>query len=261
MTPAAMQSSHSIFPSKRCWGYVLRTSAGCLAAGFFLLSTADTGNAQSSSYTTGKSIPATRMMPSGVDAIPNNLPVHASGTSPINQPLSLLPGTIPDHPISIEDVDLPSLAEQYRLEKQGIRRAPQVRSTTKSATPKTVVQKTSAQPISTATARPMIGTETKAETKAETNPGYIAPETGSNYIIQLGAFHDAISAQSYWASFMVRYPDLVQSHPRSLSTADLGTKGTYHRLRLGGFADFTSAQAKCRQLLADGTDCFATKNR
>ena len=87
----------------------------------------------------------------------------------------------------------------------------------------------------------------------------VPDEATGPYAIQLGAFHDTISAQTYWASFSIRYPDLVKAHQREIATADLGSKGVFHRLRLAGFPNQSSANEKCRQLIADGTECFAIR--
>lgn len=72
-----------------------------------------------------------------------------------------------------------------------------------------------------------------------------------------GAFRDSFTAETYWASFSIRYPKLSKAHDKQIISADLGSQGTYHRLQLLGFADAASAQKQCRQLKADGTDCFA----
>ena len=155
------------------------------------------------------------------------------------------------------------------MEKQGIKRAPSRAAGAK----RTIMEKPApaliAQPKSASasantqhvTVSPLIP-ETGASQASTLTATSLSPAgTDGAFAIQLGAFRDTISAQTYWASFMIRYPDLAQSHPRNLSTTDIGTKGTFHRLRLGGFADIASAEKQCRQLLADGTDCFATHNQ
>ncbi|AJD51831.1 Sporulation related domain-containing protein [Thalassospira xiamenensis M-5 = DSM 17429] len=238
---------------------------GCIAAGLFLTM----GPGQVTAQNIETAHPASKEMKSGLDAIPTDLPVHTSSPSPVNQPFSLLPGTIRTDPVLLEDTDRPSLAEQYRMEKQGIKRAPSRAAGAK----RTIMEKPApaliAQPKSASasantqhvTVSPLIP-ETGASQASTSTATSVSPAgTDGAFAIQLGAFRDTISAQTYWASFMIRYPDLAQSHPRDLSTADLGTKGTFHRLRLGGFADIASAEKQCRQLLADGTDCFATHNQ
>ena len=186
---------------------------------------------------------------SGIDAIPTGIPVHASTVRDPNQPVSLLPGTIPisDSAEFLEEV--PSLAAQYHQTINGT--APRA---AKQAPKKPEVSK------APAVKRPApVQTVTVAATPSPSVENASLGRATGQYQIQLGAFHDTISAQTYWASFRIRYPDLAQSHPREIATADLGSKGIFHRLRLGGFPDQIAANEKCRQLIADGTDCFAIR--
>jgi len=255
-----------------CWFDMTGTATRCIAAGLFLIMTMDNVRAQYIGNVSDRAAPATEEIKSGLDAIPTDIPVHASSPSPINQPFSLLPGTIRTEPVLLEDTERPSLAEQYRMERQGFKRAPSQATVVKRApetslAPTAAPQPAFAKTVSAANApqnapQPAIPATMPesgpSQTAAITDSGTFPTATDNAFAIQLGAFHDTISAQTYWASFMIRYPDLAKSHQRSLSTADLGAKGIFHRLRLGGFADMTSAETKCRQLLADGTDCFAT---
>ena len=190
---------------------------------------------------------------SGIDAIPTDIPVHASTVRDPKQPVSLLPGTIPISDSAEFLEEAPSLAAQYHQTISGtapraIKQAPK-KPKVSSAPQKTPAVKRLA-PVQTVTvaATPSPSVENASLGRA----------TGQ-YQIQLGAFHDTISAQTYWASFRIRYPDLAQSHPREIATADLGSKGIFHRLRLGGFPNQITADEKCRQLIADGTDCFAIR--
>lgn len=249
----------------RCRSNLAGIATGCIAAGLCLVVLTDRVAAQHIDQPPGES----QQVKSGLDAIPTDLPVHASGPSPVNQPFSLLPGTIRTRSVLPEDADRPSLAEQYRMEKQGIKR-PTLRSTraqratSEKPAPAVIAQPASLSASANAPNTPISASPPETGTSRPstiTVSSVTPPGTGGGFAIQLGAFRDTISAQTYWASFMIRYPHLVQSHPRSLSTADLGTRGTFHRLRLGGFTDMTSAKEQCRQLLADGTDCFATQDQ
>lgn len=199
---------------------------------------------------------------SGIDAIPTDLPVHASTVRDPNHPVSLLPGTIPTVNTPEFQEEVPSLAKQYYQTITGI--APRTpRPAAKKQPPPASTMETSNAPeapkpadtLTGKTPRASVQSATAAASMANTAPG----STIGQYQIQLGAFHDTISAQTYWASFRIRYPDLAKSHQREIAMADLGSKGVFHRLRLGGFADQTSANEKCRQLIADGTDCFAIR--
>ncbi|WP_288349758.1 SPOR domain-containing protein [uncultured Thalassospira sp.] len=219
--------------------------------------------------------------PTGADIIPNDLPAHASQPVLRNQPLSLLPGTIPASDTVIDDADIPSLANQYYQELTGTTpsrpRPATVRKTPDKPTPAatTVMTKPPAATNNTTPAA-SVATNHQTATMAPTKqvidtvvatraaqPTVTTPETAKHdpngrYLIQLGAFRDTISAESYWASFLVRYPTLSKSHTKQIVTANLGVKGIYHRLQLTGFATFDGAKQQCRQLKADGTDCFAS---
>lgn len=260
MIPAAISPVRVRYGSKL--GSIV---TGCIAAGLFLT----IGPGQVTAQNIETAHPASKEMKSGLDAIPTDLPVHTSNPSPVNQPFSLLPGTIRTAPVLLEDTDRRSLAEQYRMEKQGIKRASSraagaKRTIREKPAPAVIAQPKSASASANTqhmTVSPLIP-ETGASQASTLTATSVSPAgIDGTFAIQLGAFRDTISAQTYWASFMIRYPDLAQSHPRNLSTTDLGTKGTFHRLRLGGFADIASAEKQCRQLLADGTDCFATHDQ
>ena len=82
------------------------------------------------------------------------------------------------------------------------------------------------------------------------------PVSGGGFVLQLGAFRTAVSAETYWASFAIRYPELARQHHHYLGIVDLGDKGRFHRLRIGGFSSLAQVKEKCRQLAADGTACI-----
>ncbi|MHC8493301.1 SPOR domain-containing protein [Thalassospira sp. SM2505] len=208
--------------------------------------------------------PGNPTMPTGVDMIPTDLPAHASEPVNRNRPLSLLPGTIPVDNSIEDDAEIPSLANQYYQTLTGTAQARQNRTTPAATVNRTKVISTQTTQTGTSAPAPTGATEKQApmvairtET-ASRSPNIAGNDTSGIYLIQLGAFHDTISAESYWASFLVRYPDLSRAHTKQIVTADLGTKGIYHRLQLTGFASYEGAKQQCRQLKADGTDCFAT---
>ncbi|MEQ9346405.1 MAG: SPOR domain-containing protein [Thalassospira sp.] len=202
--------------------------------------------------------------PTGIDIIPTDLPAHASTMPPANQPVSLLPGTIPVNITLEEDLEIPSLATQYHQTLTG--NAP-VRRQQRPASAQNAQSTGEKAPDQT---RPSVGTApnsseliaTKTDPSQSMNTASRSKNAAANantseYLIQLGAFRDTISAETYWASFRIRYPELAQTHQKTIVSADLGTKGIYHRLQLVGFITPDQAEQKCRQLKADGTDCFA----
>ena len=210
----------------------------------------------------------------GVDAIPTDIPVHASTVRDPNLPVSLLPGTIPAATTPTFEEDIPSLAEIYHqtinggaprtTRQQSAPRQPDVPSTPETSnaaqstkSTRSLAGQTLTKQVAATTSPSVQASQPTANTQALANG--VPDEATGPYVIQLGAFHDTISAQTYWARFSIRYPDLVKAHPREIATADLGSKGVFHRLRLAGFPNQSSANEKCRQLIADGTECFAIR--
>ena len=204
---------------------------------------------------------ATEAGPTGIDIIPADLPAHASSVRSDHQPLSLLPGTIPTQTMIEEEIEIPSLADQYQRTIKGqppVRpvRPPRQRTQNSAAIPAIP----SALPASTT----LKATQPKVAVQRTTGSDVVETATpvpalsDDGFLIQLGAFRDRFTAETYWASFSIRYPKLVRSHDKKIVSADLGSQGIYHRLQLAGFENSESAQKQCRQLKADGTDCFAT---
>jgi cell division septation protein DedD len=200
--------------------------------------------------------------PTGIDMIPTDLPAHASSVQQDSGPMSLLPGTIPADTRIREKNEIPSLADQYQRTitgQQPIRpvrqNSPKPLPSSRSAPgiPAPTNTHRRAQPVSDEqNATPANPVETALPASAATRA------TNDYFLIQLGAFRDRFSAETYWASFRIRYPELSKSYEKKIVLVDLGNQGMYHRLQLAGFEDSDSAQKQCRTLKADGTDCFAT---
>lgn len=199
---------------------------------------------------------ANNTIPTGAAIIPTDLPAHASTVQSEKGPLSLLPGTIPADSNAIDLEEIPSLATRYQQTLSGqkpVRRQP-ARSVVTPAKPTTTPTRALAPTLNASTKPAEVET-----TMAPVPPIETAMPTGNGvYLIQLGAFRDTITAETYWASFRIRYPELAKSFEKQIVSADLGTRGIYHRLRLAGFDSSERAKQQCRQLIADGTECFAT---
>ncbi len=201
--------------------------------------------------------------PTGIEIIPTDLPAHASSTQPANHPVSLLPGTIPIDDTIAEDLEIPSLATQYHQTLNGnapVRRATTTQRTRGNARSTPIQPPLTAEKIPSSSGFLAATAATPSPQPSASEPKKIDPTAHANtYLIQLGAFRDTISAETYWASFRIRYPELSKTYAKQIVSADLGTKGIYHRLQLVGFANPDLAKQKCRQLKTDGTDCFATQ--
>jgi cell division protein FtsN len=63
-------------------------------------------------------------------------------------------------------------------------------------------------------------------------------------------------ANGAWATFKARHAAIAGGLSQDVQKADLGSKGTWYRLRFGPFADKASANAACDKLRAEGGTCF-----
>ncbi len=83
------------------------------------------------------------------------------------------------------------------------------------------------------------------------------PATGSAGIrIQLASVPEATEATNEWKRLQHKYGTALADLALTVETADLGTKGVYHRVQAGPFADTASARAKCAELTAAGAACL-----
>ncbi|WP_417836428.1 SPOR domain-containing protein [Thalassospira tepidiphila] len=199
--------------------------------------------------------------PTGIDIIPTDLPARASSVRSGNQPLSLLPGTIPTETRLEEEIEIPSLADQYQRTINGkppSRSVQPVRQRTPNPTETRITPASSTTSPANQTTQPAVSVQRSTASDLVETATPVPAGNGGGFRIQLGAFRDTFTAETYWASFSIRYPELAKSHDKKIVSADLGSQGIYHRLQLAGFEDSESAQKQCRQLKADGTDCFAT---
>ncbi len=78
----------------------------------------------------------------------------------------------------------------------------------------------------------------------------------NGFKIQLGAFRSETEAQQQWRRISVVNRDILQGLPHRVVRADLGSKGIYYRLRVGGLASEVAAGTICQKLQAKGQDCF-----
>jgi cell division protein FtsN len=106
-----------------------------------------------------------------------------------------------------------------------------------------------AKPVETATLPP------PPAAKVEAPPPSAA---GGAYVLQIGAYKSQDDADTAWKAFKGKHP-MAASYSESVQKADLGDKGTWYRLRMGGFSDKASASSFCEKLKADGGNCLVAK--
>lgn len=83
-----------------------------------------------------------------------------------------------------------------------------------------------------------------------------APQTG--WVVQIASADTEASAMSTWKKMQARFKILKSESP-SVVKADLGAKGTFYRVRLGGFDEQTAAKKACARLKAGGVSCYISK--
>lgn len=91
---------------------------------------------------------------------------------------------------------------------------------------------------------------------AETTEAPAATPATSGVMIQLGSFPNAALAASAWSKIKSANQDLLADHSPAIKPAEIPGKGTWYRLRVGGFADKAEAQTACQQLTTSGQACI-----
>jgi tetratricopeptide (TPR) repeat protein len=80
----------------------------------------------------------------------------------------------------------------------------------------------------------------------------------TGWSVQLSSARDEKLAWGTWEKLKARHKALGDMKPMVIK-ADLGTKGIYFRLRLGGFDTQAAAQSACGKLKSRGLSCFVSK--
>ena len=112
---------------------------------------------------------------------------------------------------------------------------------------------------SPASASPRPGPEAVAEpaprmeTAAAAAPRFVA---NGPYLAQLAALQSEAGVDLAWSRLASRAPDLFANARMDVERADLGQRGTYHRVRAGYFADRDNASRFCERIRRMGQDCI-----
>lgn len=83
-----------------------------------------------------------------------------------------------------------------------------------------------------------------------------AVSSGGSVQIQLGSFPNDKLAASAWSKIKSANQGLLGDYKPTIKSAEIEGKGTWYRLRVGGFADKASAASVCEQLKATGQACI-----
>lgn len=107
--------------------------------------------------------------------------------------------------------------------------------------------------VASAAGAPPEGDETQAA------PDAAAPAITSAWSVQVASASSEDAAWSTWKKMQARYKILKTRTP-VVVRADLGAKGIYYRVRLGGFNDQKSAAKACGSLKSNGVNCYVSKS-
>src|SRR4029453_11647915 len=77
------------------------------------------------------------------------------------------------------------------------------------------------------------------------------------YVVQVGSKKNQTEALASFADMQQKYPTLLANYRPIVQKADLGTKGTWYRLRIGPITEKSAASKLCSQLKSQGlADCL-----
>jgi cell division septation protein DedD len=110
--------------------------------------------------------------------------------------------------------------------------------------------------VATAAPRPLGGPQKVA---AATPPAPAAASAGGAYVLQIGAYKSQADAESAWKTYKSRHTALLSGYSDDIRQVELGEKGTWYRLRIGGLSDREVAAALCDRLKSDGGACMLSK--
>ncbi len=106
---------------------------------------------------------------------------------------------------------------------------------------------------------PAADTASTTEEQAEAEPAAQNSDVQlTGWSVQLSSARDEKLAWGTWDKLKARHKTLNAMKP-VVVRADLGKKGVYYRLRLGGFDSQSDAQSACGKLKSRGVSCFVSK--
>ncbi len=98
----------------------------------------------------------------------------------------------------------------------------------------------------------------KTETSEKSKPSAVIAE--GNWQIQLISSPNKAAMEKAWNSLVKKYSDL-KDLPHEVESADLGSKGTFYRLKAGAFKHRTDAEKICNTIKSSGGSCLVKKKQ
>ncbi len=105
--------------------------------------------------------------------------------------------------------------------------------------------------------RPQPKTE-KPATEAPKTPAAKPAVAKGNWQIQLMSSPNRKAVENAWTGMVKKHPAL-KGQPHEVETADLGSKGTYYRLKAGAFDSRDGADKLCNAVKKQGGSCIVKK--
>lgn len=87
-----------------------------------------------------------------------------------------------------------------------------------------------------------------------------APVANGSYVVQVSSQRSPADAQSAFQSLQRRFAGVLGGMKPSIRKVDLPDRGTYYRVRVGGWSTPAEATAFCGKLKAAGGDCVIARN-
>ena len=142
--------------------------------------------------------------------------------------------------------------------------APKAATTPPPAMKQAMIPPAATAPSSSATGAPrsLVAPTAAPTTAAATpapKPAAAAPASGGGVVLQIGAYKSQADADAAWKTYKAKHSALLSGYSDDIQQADLGEKGTWYRLRIGGMSNREVASALCERLKADGGACILGK--
>jgi cell division septation protein DedD len=103
-------------------------------------------------------------------------------------------------------------------------------------------------PMATGAPRPLSGP-----------PQTAAAAPAGGIVLQIGSYKSQAEAENAWKTYKAKHTALLSGYGDNIQQVELGEKGTWYRLRVGGFSNREVATALCDRLKADGGACIPGK--
>ena len=120
-------------------------------------------------------------------------------------------------------------------------------------------------------AKPEVTPEIKPTAKVETKKEEIKPleitpppaiktaEMKGAWKVQLLSVKDLEAAEKEWQTISQKHSAVLRNIPHIIEKADLGSKGIFYRLKVGGYDDRNQAETLCAKLKENKQGCFVVK--